>query len=739
MSQWNTIDELRDIFIRKYTDSELSNELEKACSEEYELMRDYNGRQILELLQNVDDAYGDIKSENDASNDEVKVQITYKNNILEVGNTGTSFSKDTIERLCLGRASNKSSQNIGNKGTGFRSLLNDAEWVELYSGEFAIRFSEEFTKKLFEQYVSRDSDKFSELIFEQKKNWKKEDYDLCFPIMNCPQPINKIDSGFDTLIRVKLKETNLSKGTSVSKQLQQPFYKSLLFLPNITKIVIETTDDEKISEKIVDGNDVLIEKSDVTGQSPSEEYFVFDKESMIGDKVAKIALAVSKDSDYDYSKEKLYCYFPVRNFGTPIHALINAPFITNNSRDDVPDDSEQINKKIFIEVLKFISEVAEKLSKPEYEDIALKMVTPFKENKLWDLDVFDLMNEFLGILSNAQILPTVNWQYISIKDNPKLFLQEFPEELIGETFSTLLQLLETNENDQLVQELANYNEYTGLSFVVDELSDKINILSSSWENRIRTKVFLWWSEQYKSSPIVPKLLKDNSDNWLMKSDKVFLPTDTGVTVLPKELSSWVSLSILKQTYVDELIYQIKTSSSWKNKWEETANAYKAERTGDKRILDAFSEKYLAIEFTEQSSSDLIIGTINRQIDTVEKSISFINWFYDNYNEKLSAGSELSKVPFNLPNVAGDVQPSNKMYIGKEYGNELGDKLFQDTDYTALKKIDCSSFAEERDFLSFILRCGVSKYPKIYDNDSLKNDVGFKKFIYNKYKNEIKFT
>ncbi|HFN2856381.1 TPA: DUF3883 domain-containing protein, partial [Enterococcus faecium] len=384
-------------------------------------------------------------------------------------------------------------------------------------------------------------------------------------------------------------------------------------------------------------------------------------------------------------------------------------------------------------------EVAEKLSKPEYEDIALKMVTPFKENKLWDLDVFDLMNEFLGILSNAQILPTVNWQYISIKDNPKLFLQEFPEELIGETFSTLLQLLETNENDQLVQELANYNEYTGLSFVVDELSDKINILSSSWENRIRTKVFLWWSEQYKSSPIVPKLLKDNSDNWLMKSDKVFLPTDTGVTVLPKELSSWVSLSILKQTYVDELIYQIKTSSSWKNKWEETANAYKAERTGDKRILDAFSEKYLAIEFTEQSSSDLIIGTINRQIDTVEKSISFINWFYDNYNEKLSAGSELSKVPFNLPNVAGDVQPSNKMYIGKEYGNELGDKLFQDTDYTALKKIDCSSFAEERDFLSFILRCGVSKYPKIYDNDSLKNDVGFKKFIYNKYKNEIKFT
>lgn len=738
MSKWNTIDELRDIFIRKYTNSELSNELEKACSEEYELMRDYNGRQILELLQNVDDAYGDIKSENDSSNDEVKVRITYKNNILEVGNTGTSFSKDTIERLCLGRASNKSSQNIGNKGTGFRSLLNDAEWVELYSGEFAIRFSEEFTKRLFEQYVSRESDKFSELIFEQQKNWKKEDYDLCFPIMNCPQPINKVDSDFDTLIRVKLKETNLSKGTSVAKQLQQPFYKSLLFLPNITKIVIETSDDEKISEKIVDGHDVLIEKSDVNGPSSSEEYFVFDKVSRLGDKVAKIAIAISKDSHYDYSKEKLYCYFPVRNFDTPIHALINAPFITNNSRDDVPDDSEQINKRIFTEVLEFISEVAEKLSKPEYKDIALKMVTPFLDNKLWDSDVFDLKNKYLGFLSNAPILPTVNLQYISIKEKPKLFFQEFPDELIGETFSTLLQLLETNENAKLIQELADYNGYTELSFETEELAEKINLLSSTWGNGVRTKVFLWWSEHYKNNQIIPKLLKDISDNWVMKSDRVFLPTDTGITVLPKELSSWVRLSILNQTYVDELIDQIKKSSSWQNKWEETANVYKAERTGDKRILDAFSEKYLAIEFTEQSSSDLIIGTINRQIDTVEKSISFINWFYDKYNEKLLAGSELSKLPFNLPNVAGGIQPSNKIYLGKEYGNELGDKLFQGTDYMALKKIDCSSFARESDFLSFILRCGVSKYPKIYDNNFLKNDNDFKTFIENKYKNEIKY-
>ena len=87
MVNWKTIDELREIFINKYIDSNLQSELEKACSEEYELKRDYNGRQILELLQNVDDACEELKTK-----DEIVVKFTFKGNILEVGNTGTTFS-----------------------------------------------------------------------------------------------------------------------------------------------------------------------------------------------------------------------------------------------------------------------------------------------------------------------------------------------------------------------------------------------------------------------------------------------------------------------------------------------------------------------------------------------------------------------------------------------------------------------------------------------------------------------
>ena len=40
MANWNTIDELRQIFINKYITTQLQAELKKACSEEYELKRD---------------------------------------------------------------------------------------------------------------------------------------------------------------------------------------------------------------------------------------------------------------------------------------------------------------------------------------------------------------------------------------------------------------------------------------------------------------------------------------------------------------------------------------------------------------------------------------------------------------------------------------------------------------------------------------------------------------------------
>ncbi|WP_443738883.1 hypothetical protein [Treponema sp.] len=714
MVNWTTIDGLREIFINKYEDSKLGSELEKACSEEYELMRDYNGRQILELLQNVDDAYGEKKT---TASKEVAVKISFKNNILEVGNTGTAFSAETIERLCLGRASDKSSKNIGNKGTGFRSLLNDAEWIEIYSGPFSIRFSQKYAEEIFQQSLKK-----SALIQEQKANWKK-DYPFCFPIMNCPEQIPPFESIFDTLIRVKVKENNNSKDTSIEKQLNQPFYKSLLFLPNITKILIETNEKVSQFEKLVDGDEVLIEG---TQTDSSEEYYVYEKNAAIGNKNANLIIAVPKAADYDFSNEKLYCYFPIRNFQTPIHALIHAPFVTNNSRDDIPNDNEQINKQIFREIILFIKEISEKLSAESTTTLAIQTVTTFEDNKLWKTDFFNLEEEYIKIISEAKILPTVNGEFISLIDKPIIYENDYPPEFVGSEFKNLLERLDPRIIT-FIKKVCSYIKYIDFSYKPDEMIRKIGIIGSEWNIETQIRIFIWWSKYYKNCPGIPCLLKDSANDWITKKSDVYLPTDDGISVLPDSLS-WVKLSILHRVYVNELIKQLK--ENYFDEWQILKQKYTAANTGDKRILAAFSRQHFAIDFTEQSSADLIIRQINSQIDNFEKSKTFINWFFSKYNDSLKEDSELSKLPFNLPNKNHEIKSIRELYLGADYGNSISEKLFSNTKYTSLVSTnELFEGTEKLSFISFLKKCGILTYPQVFDDSTLINDRKFCSYVH----------
>ena len=721
MVKWNSIDQLREIFINKYINSNLQSELEKACSEEYELKRDYNGRQILELLQNVDDACDCDKSQED-----VIVNISFKDGVLEVGNTGTTFSAESIERLCLGRASEKNSQKIGNKGTGFRSLLNDAEWIEIHSGEFSVRFSEKFTQEIFDCFCDKESSCYSELIYEQSLNWKK-DYPFCFPIMNCPEKIESDSKGFDTLIRVKVKEGNESKDTSISKQLEQPFYKSLLFLPNITKIIVDTNTSYKEYYKVSYGDEAAIEEKGGGELLKEEDYFVFSKDVHIGGKNADLIIAIPKDTAYDFSNEKLYCYFPIRGFTTPLHALIHAPFITNNSRDDVPNDNEQINKELFLAVFAFIKEIAEKDSVQGVQGLSIKTVTPVKKSMLWNSGSFNLESKYLENLIDARILPTVTKEFISIKDGPKLFKFSFPEEFYQKSFSDLIIDL-SEECKSFICELAAIAKISSLEYTDKELCHRINDIPNRGDEKIGVKIFIWWSDHFKDSLYLPELLKDANKDWILKKNRVYLPTDDGISSLPDELS-WAELCILEQKYVAELISQLKLKK--KNEWEKSRNKY-ISPPSDKRILGDISRLILAVDLTEQSSADMIVSSINQQIDSFEKSKSFIKWFFEKYGENLKEGSELSKIRFRLPSNQNDIKPINDLYLITDNNKPIAERLFRNTSKKEIAPIaSIYNAIDSEKFVLFLKKCTILEYPEIKE-ESLANNDGFKKYVKEKY-------
>ena len=165
-------------------------------------IKGYHGREILELLQNADDAYQKSIKEGNKPNKPLEVCISYKNNIFSICNTGTVF----------------------------RSILNWAKNVKILSGGFNVLFSKQIADDFFE------SIKKEEQIIKQLKKKKT----LYVPMLAVPKIIENSTYNDSTMIEIEIDEEKQKDDFSVSKQLESIDIRMLLFLPNISKISINT-------------------------------------------------------------------------------------------------------------------------------------------------------------------------------------------------------------------------------------------------------------------------------------------------------------------------------------------------------------------------------------------------------------------------------------------------------------------------------------------------------------------
>lgn len=93
---------------------------------------DYDGRTIIELLQNGHDA--NASAESDGRLEFVLVEDEESFGVLYVANTGTAITDKNFESICQVASSSKSpNEGIGNKGVGFKSILQLGSNPEIYS------------------------------------------------------------------------------------------------------------------------------------------------------------------------------------------------------------------------------------------------------------------------------------------------------------------------------------------------------------------------------------------------------------------------------------------------------------------------------------------------------------------------------------------------------------------------------------------------------------------------------
>jgi len=738
------LDEILKDNITKFTTLETQRDLEEKVNREKALKNDYHGRELLELLQNVDDAYQELcEKDSLLKGRKVTAFIEYKDNVLTIANTGTEFTKDTIERLCQGSVSSKKINYIGSKGIGFRSVLNWAKEIYIYSGRYALRFSEQYAGRQLE------SIKDNKIVKRQLTDAKNNGEELYFPMLCAPEAVEPIEKDCDTVIKIIVNPENINDDYNVTNQINELDYYILLFLPNITDIEIKTDNDSKHYSKessYKDGIKIIGITSLVNGGmvSQKEEFYFFDNNGNApkikrGTNVPEeIKLAAAIPKDITNKSFNVYSFFPIIGVQSPFRSLLHATFLLNQNRNALVTDKEQINERVLKELLCFyVNTVCNNFKNMEctFDAVSLLLPLNFSDDSNWRFTAgfreFSLEEYYLNILIDKKILPTVNGDYISVKDEPKLLLFEYPSVFCGEGFGSLIKPLAPEENC-FIKKLSKINDDSyNLEYTAEELCSLINRISAGWKLEQQIEVFVWWNDMFHHSDFLPDLIKNNKNEFLKKGQTCFLSGN--VAVLPDW--TWAKITIISKRYQDALInyYEQKRPEEI-----ERLNLDKAEKKISKSRALTNLVKSSLVTLREQSTDDLI-SPVNESIeDDYERAVAFVKWLWKEHRATVFKQEALS-INYKFPDANKQVKPSKFLYFDKKYGNDLGETLMSHTDMSIFEAPDAFEIAldDSDEFRRFINKLGVLELPKIektpapdesYKNMLKCNLEGFRYFV-----------
>lgn len=337
--------------------------------------RDYEGREILELLQNAAD-------QAKAANVSGKVIIELTQEGLLIANNGKAFSVGGVKSLQNAHLSPKrlnQQQFIGCKGLGFRSVLNWTHNPIILSGELAIYYSDEVSAiKLQELMV--ESSELADLVRRERGNNKNGLILPKLPFPGFPIPTSMSGSGSRTtsflLDRCRYWKSKgyttvigipFEKAESFSKAIQQIEFlrpEMLLFVPYLDEVqfvlpekspsVWSKEGDDDASLVMQDGEPLGIWQLFRTQGSVDKSYLDDPKTDLL----YEIVIAVPEvEHRSEFKSSPLFTYFPTE-INLPLPVVCHATFELDQSRNQI--NKLKSNEYVFTQLASFLAEVAEK-------------------------------------------------------------------------------------------------------------------------------------------------------------------------------------------------------------------------------------------------------------------------------------------------------------------------------------------------------------------------------------------
>ncbi|HEX7071387.1 MAG TPA: DUF3883 domain-containing protein [Rhodothermales bacterium] len=669
-------------------------------------VRDYHGREVLELLQNADDAgrgYGPNC-----------VHMVLRPYGLCIGNTGTPFSPRGVKSLVLSDSSPKRearTEYIGNRGLGFRSVLNWTECPFVLSGTLRLGFDKKRSEDWFRRLALDDAH-----VRERIETRQSAGQPFPAPILGVPFEIpsdsvaarefsaasnytRTLDialslraGGCDTVIGIPF--TVDDAFAEVQRQIAQLSEEVLLFLNHLARLDIDASGvtrcwrvvERRENEVILDVDRAKPRKWFVhrrDGDVPAEQL----RSDQLSTPRYEVRIAVPEDGRV---RGALFNFLPTEArfpFGAVAHATLE---LTNNRQNIA---TTRANRFIAAELARAFADAAERHATAADPWRATKMVAA-----AGDLDpvleAFGFAETLTRELTSRTIIPCRDGTMRSAEGGAVRLRCDPRDWLPVEGFGDLVEWT----NDRTITRLLDDLNVPRLG--ESELRERLDGISPTLALDDRAKLIAGLISHGLMTTPPPSLLLGTDGEVIVAEHTVFLPPAGGEQF---DLPHWLSLRFLHRDLTTRLYATLGVQSAH-----------------DLRIkLSAYEIRLYSLT----SVARAINARIEERVEAAAESEHAIRLEGLHAIKKLFEQGGMRDDPQQLtgaavlvPDRGGTFQPASSLYFDREYGKRgtlcdalysfAGDEAFVSPPTEFGWESDVSAAA---DFLAWL---GVADAPRI---------------------------
>jgi hypothetical protein len=640
----------------------------------------------LELLQNADDE----------QSEEVLIELDTKKNIFKIANRGSHcnpFKIGGIKSLMLPNFSPKTSKKyIGNKGLGFRSIINWSNKITINSQNLDISFSKKIAIDFYNSICNHKEDNINDLI------------PIAF--LCVPEVKDNIQDEWTTIIEIHYKE---DKTKDIKKQLSEVKHEVLLFVNYISKLTITIDHQHTTIERIKENNKIYLNGTlwDIYENQQENDNALLPKSLWEKSHIKEYyELKIAIKEKFDYRKNLLYSYFPTEiNIDFPF--IIHGTFDLDSSRNNLNDSDK--NRYILEKLVDLIIYTAKKLTKHEVSYKALEFLTHNNENPRLDkLGFYESINDKADELA---IFPCLDNQYRK-KENVIFISDDFSTFIEKICMQTLFpEMLKSSQNSSIDLAKKSFNTIKNndiniLSKKIDNIDDRVELIYLTYQHFNNYKFDLFVDEKKKI---------------ILATEEAYTPKFSNMEnlVLPKYLEN--NIKFLNKKLGEQLLnkFDIKDKKSYRV------------------LIDRLSNITNLKEYETATILERIIAEA-KKINTLKSIQEMIVSLYKNFKI-----NEVSISTKTIPclSQSNEIIDSNNLFLSKTYpSGGLTEKLFVDIFKTNQFVADINAFdfgknEEKEQIEQFFLWLGVNKYTKY---TKIKYNLNYQQFIFTRIEEPSNF-